>query len=253
MSIEWPPAAATSSARRAAPWPRTSARSGPGPRRRRPRAAPPRRAATATLGAPLQQIDGRAQGGRAEHLDPRAPAPPRRRCRAGRPGAASRARAACSAIASAPGHRPQGPVEGELARPRRRPRAPPAASCPEAARIASASGRSYWGPALRRSAGARLATIRRAGTANAWLASPERTRSRASWTAASGSPTTENAGRPARRLTSTSTVEVSRPRTAGLTSLGDHGARLAPDGARIRAGACRNRAVVPWRRATPTP
>ena len=60
--------------------------------------------------------------------------------------------------------------------------------------------------------------MRRAGTANAWLASPERTRSRASWTAASGSPTTEKAGRPARRSTSTWTVEVSRPRTAGLTS-----------------------------------
>ena len=87
----------------------------------------------------------------------------------------------------------------------------------DADRMVRATGRSYCGPALRRSAGARLATMRRAGRAKAWLTRPDRTRSRASWTAASGSPITLNPGSPGRRSTSTSTVAVSRPRSAGLT------------------------------------
>ncbi len=140
-------------------------------------------------------------------------------------------RAACSAIARAPGTGRSDPSRASS------PTAPTPASAagaiwPDAQRIASASGRSYCGPALRRSAGARLATMRRAGTWNAWLASPERTRSRASCTAASGRPTTEKAGRPARRSTSTSTVEVSRPRTAGLTSRATTRGRLPGAGAR---------------------
>ena len=216
MSIEWPPAAATSSARRAAPCPRTSARSGP----RAPSPLARRAWASSRTGDGSVRPSRRSTAAR-RVAGPRISTPRTSVASAALPrGTTSRRhpwRAACSAIASAPGTGRSDPSSASS------PTAPAptseaGATWPDAHRMASASGRSYCGPALRRSAGARFATIRRAGTWNAWLARPERTRSRASCTAASGRPTTEKAGRPARRSTSTSTVEVSRPRTAGLTS-----------------------------------
>ncbi len=57
-------------------------------------------------------------------------------------------------------------------------------------------GRSYTVPAFRRPAGARLTVIRDTGKSNPLDFTAERTRSRASFTAASGRPTTSKAGRP---------------------------------------------------------
>ena len=159
ISRLWPPAAATSSARRRPGWPRRSARSGSGRRRwrraaGRPAAAPARRrcrasrscssrssgttrpAATSAASAPQRGGDG----------DRPQPGPPR----APRPSPAS------------PG--PAGSSRRAPARRRaRRRRAPPAGSWPEAASSAAAIARSKPGPALRRSAGARLAVIRCCG------------------------------------------------------------------------------------------
>ena len=69
-------------------------------------------------------------------------------------------------------------------------------SWPPATSSATASGRSKPGPILRRSAGARLTVIRRRGNTKPEFTSAARTRSRASRTALSASPTTVNAGRP---------------------------------------------------------
>ena len=66
-------------------------------------------------------------------------------------------------------------------------------------------GRSNDGPSLRRSAGARLTVMRRDGNSKAELTIAARTRSRLSWTAASGSPTMLNAGAAATTSASTST------------------------------------------------
>ena len=57
-------------------------------------------------------------------------------------------------------------------------------------------GRSYTVPALRRLAGARLTVMRETGKENPQFFTAERTRSRASLTAASGSPTMSKLGRP---------------------------------------------------------
>ena len=77
-------------------------------------------------------------------------------------------------------------------------------NCPEAASSAAAIARSKPGPALRRSAGARLAVIRCIGNLKPELTMAERTRSRDSLTAGSGSPTREKLGSPP-LATSTST------------------------------------------------
>ena len=234
MRMEWPPAAATSRARRAAPCPRTSARSGP-----TAPALAARTASTSRRGRSLGTRPSSRLTAARRVAGPSTSSPGTSPASAAFPrGTTSRrqpARAACSAMASAPatGRSEPSSASSPIAP---TPTRAAGAICPDAARVARASGRSYCGPALRRSAGARLATIRRAGTAKAWFASPERTRSRASCTAASGSPTTENAGRPARRSTSTSTVEVSSPRTAGLSMWATTTRRLAPGGHTDRRG-----------------
>ncbi len=75
--------------------------------------------------------------------------------------------------------------------------------CAEAPSSAAAIARSNPGPALGRSAGARLAVMRCSGKVNPELVNAARTRSRDSLTAASGSPTIANPGSPL--LTSIST------------------------------------------------
>ena len=216
MRMEWPPAAATSSARRAGACPRTSARSGPTAPAPAARSGRRRRGAAGRSGRGPPAGPRRRGGSAAEHLQPG---------HEGRLGGVSPRN-----DQSAPAARGRVLGHGERARHRpqraRRAQAPPPRRRREGrrrhlpggrqGRQCDAGGRTA-GPALRRSAGARLATIRRAGTAKRLVHEPERTRSRASWTAASGSPTTANAGRPARRSTSTWTVEVSSPRTAGLS------------------------------------
>jgi hypothetical protein len=82
---------------------------------------------------------------------------------------------------------------------------------PVAARIPSAIGRSKRPDSLRRSAGARLTVILRAGKSNCAFWSAARTRSRASFTSVSGSPTRLNAGSPPPKCTSTDTGGASRP------------------------------------------
>ena len=63
-------------------------------------------------------------------------------------------------------------------------------TCPVLTRMPMAMGRSYAGPSFLRSAGARLAVMRRIGNSQPELRMAARTRSRASWTALSGRPTT---------------------------------------------------------------
>ena len=60
-------------------------------------------------------------------------------------------------------------------------------------------GRSYTVPAFRRSAGARFTVMRETGKRKPQFFTAERTRSRASFTAVSGRPTTSKAGRPLER------------------------------------------------------
>ena len=67
---------------------------------------------------------------------------------------------------------------------------------PAADKMPSSTGKSYVVPALRVSAGARLTVRRDTGKLSPELRMAERTRSRASLTAASGSPTMLNSGRP---------------------------------------------------------
>ena len=76
---------------------------------------------------------------------------------------------------------------------------------------ATAMGRSKWLPSLGRSAGDRLMVIRFDGKAIDITASAERTRSRASLTALSGSPTMEKAGSPGATAHCTSTGQASTP------------------------------------------
>ena len=131
----------------------------PGAVRRRPRRLAARRgsALAAERAQLLEPLDR-------DHARRRRSAPPRARRR--RPGRRSRAP---PAAARRLGHRhrarrPAGSTRRAPARRRaRRRRAPPAGSWPVAASTAAAIARSKPGPALRRSAGARLAVIRRCG------------------------------------------------------------------------------------------
>src|ERR1019366_7740898 len=84
---------------------------------------------------------------------------------------------------------------------------------PFAARIARATARSKAVPDFGRSAGARFTTTFFGGTGNPTCRSAERTRSRHSFTAASGRPTIVRPGRPAPIAASTTTVRPSRPDT----------------------------------------
>ena len=72
-------------------------------------------------------------------------------------------------------------------------------------RMPSRMGRSYTVPSLRRPAGARFTVMRLTGYFAPQFFTAARTRSRASFTAASGSPTMSKAGRPPERKHSTLT------------------------------------------------
>ena len=215
----WPPAAAISSARRAPAWPLTSARSGPD---------------ASSCGAPAstrcQPASSRTD--RASAL----PAGAKRRATSSRWRArqtsAPRASAASSAlsggstrrvVASVPAWRSASPMASA---PRMARNSPPSDSspanswprsccasiCPLAARMPSAIGRSKRPESLGRSAGARL-TVMRLLPGNSspafWIA--ERTRSRASLTSVSASPTSVKLGRPLARCTSTCTGRACSP------------------------------------------
>src|SRR5262245_55838015 len=83
--------------------------------------------------------------------------------------------------------------------------------------MATASGRSYEGPCLGSSAGARFAVMRRSGYWSPLFLMAARTRSRASLTAVLGKPTRKKFGKPWwPRSTWTSTRRPSRPSTAAV-------------------------------------
>ena len=83
--------------------------------------------------------------------------------------------------------------------------------CPAEERTASSRGRSYTGPVLRTSAGARLTVMRRSGHLNPRLRAAAWTRSPLSRTAESGRPTMERAGIPPETSASTATAKPLRP------------------------------------------
>ena len=109
----------------------------------------------------------------------------------------------------------------------------PGASWPLAARMPSAIGRSKRLESLGSSAGARLTVMRRAGNSKCAWFSAARTRSRASRTSVSGSPTMWNAGRPGPRCTSTVTSGASIPASARLATRRDRH-RIPPQGGTLQ-------------------
>ena len=96
------------------------------------------------------------------------------------------------------------------------PRSASGGICRVAVRIPSAMGRSKTGPAFRVSAGARFTVIRRTGISKPEFRTAARTRSRASRTAVSGSPTIEKVGSPGLTSSSTPTMDASSPTTDAL-------------------------------------
>src|SRR5438552_336637 len=210
-STLWPPAAATSRARRACACPRTSARSpaasGAAARSASPstvvglRVASPRTWATAsamvstaiTGGPPASAASGAFAAGTTSPF--------------------SAARRAADAIDRAPRiawTRPSRPSSPST----HQPSSAGSAVLPSAARIARAIGRSKAAPSLRTPAGARFTVTRFDGYSKPALRSAARIRSLASRTAPSGSPTVVVCGRPEDTSTSTATRIASIPRSA---------------------------------------
>ena len=180
---------------------RRPAASGSAARARRGGTRPPRaRWRSRTDSMPASAASARRLGGAEDALEPRAP------------------RAFGDGERAA--DRPQPTVERELADACVPRRAASGGSCCDAARSASAIGRSKPEPSLRSAAGARLTVIR---PARATRARPRRCRCAraacASWQARSASPTIENAGRPSLRgRASTSTRRGSRPTSAWVSA-----------------------------------
>ncbi len=91
---------------------------------------------------------------------------------------------------------------------------------PDAARMPSAMGRSKRPPSLGRSAGARLRVMRLVlGKSKPALIKALRTRSRLSFTAVSGRPTSVRPGKPFARCTSTCTAGASNPTPARVATM----------------------------------
>src|SRR5206468_12550755 len=124
-------------------------------------------------------------------------------------------RCALSVIASAPRIGRSSPVNASSPA-NSYPANPAAGTCPVAARMPRAIGRSNRPDSLGRSAGARLTVTLRDGNSNWAFCSAARTRSRLSLTSVSGSPTRLNAGNPPARCTSTATGGASNPESARL-------------------------------------
>ena len=108
--------------------------------------------------------------------------------------------------------------------------------CSLAASMPSAMGRSKLGPSFFTSAGARLMVVRPMGNLKPELVSAVVTRSRDSFTAASGRPTMTMTVSPQPALTSTSTGYASMPLTAAeqtLESMGELWPRLVLSAMRL--------------------
>ena len=208
-----PPAAASSSARRARSCPRTSARSGAAAGAvavRRSGGSGSSSQLAAQVGDRLGEVPDRDRARRRRE-------PPRARSR---PGTGAARRRAAARPRQRRGRRRPGAAgrRARARRPRRCARARSRGSCCDAASSASAIGRSKPEPSLRSSAGARLTVIRRGGKLSSAAEIPERTRSRASWQARSARPTIAKPGMPSRTCASTSTRRGSRPTSACVTA-----------------------------------
>ena len=220
MSRLWPPAAAISSARLAAAWPFTSARSGYW--------GAAAGVAPASLAQPLaaSEAGGGAPSGRncattsskwrarytsmpgASAASSALPGGSTRRTRA-----ASFVCAACraAAVASAPRTGRSSP-ESDSSPANSQPASLRPSIWPLAARMPSAMGRSKRPESLGKSAGARLTVMRwLCGNCRPLLSKALRTRSRASFTSTSARPTSVNAGRPLARCASTATAGAASP------------------------------------------
>ena len=86
---------------------------------------------------------------------------------------------------------------------------------------------SYAAPRLRRSAGARFTVMRESGYSKPEFRRAPLTRSRASESAASGSPTMWHTGSPGATSTSTRTIDPWRPSMTAVTSVASMRASLA--------------------------
>ncbi len=211
ISREWPPAAAISSTRLAAGWPRICDRQGLCPASspggggavwRGSRMSPFRcahssvRLFTARVSAPARAASSPLPAGTTRVCPARAAA------RA--PGRIAGTGLSAPDRASSPIHS----MSFNSTRP----------SWPLASRMPTAIGRSKRPPSLGRSAGARLTVMRCCGMRKPPLISAERTRSLLSRTAVSGRPTMVKPGRPGPRWISTRTGTARIPRVARLCS-----------------------------------
>ena len=200
------PAAAISSARRAPAWPRTSREVGSGTSRRGRRPAGSR---ASTVRCPARG-DRLPAGALAPKTRPSWTRPASDEI--ARPEGPARGRTGCPAAPSAVRREwHAGLRRAKARRTARSRRTAPAGSCVDATSIPTAIGRSNLPPSLGRSAGARLTVMWPAGSSKPQFASAARTRSLLSFTAVSGRPTIEKAGRPAPTYTSTRTSGASRP------------------------------------------
>ena len=205
----WAPAAATSRARLACSWPRTSRRSGPS----RGGAASVGAARAARGATPLRcsQTSSRWRAGRTSSPETKAASAA---FSAGRIRVRPASRAAiATGMTPATGRRSpdraSSPRNSQLASASVR-------TWREAPRIPKAMGRSKRPPSLGKSAGARLMVTRPAGNWNRPFSRAPRTRSLLSFTAISGSPTIDRAGNPEARSTSTVTTGAWIPSRARL-------------------------------------
>ena len=126
-------------------------------------------------------------------------------------------RSAASAIDSAPGTARSSPASESS--PKNAQSAGSFLICPSAESMPSSTGRSYTVPAFFTSAGARFTVIRLTGNLKPMFFIAARTRSRASLTAASRSPTISKPGRPLDIFTSTVTPYPPIPLTPKLLIL----------------------------------
>ena len=194
------------------PWPR-------GARAGRPRGAPRRR------GPPRPRPRRPPPGA------PRRRSPPARRPGGGPPGRA------WTPSAARPG--PPATLPPSDSSPRSAHGPPLGRTCPDATRMPMAMATSYAAPRLRRSAGARLTVMRLSGYSKPEFRRAPRTRSRASDSAASGSPTMWHTGSPGATSTSTWTIDPWRPSMTAVTSVASMRASLATRPYRAITGSCR--------------
>ena len=228
MSMQWPPARASSSPRRASSWPRTSARSGSAAGTCRPPASPSPSRVTPPSDSKRTSSASSNRGGTRRALPRRlarrsvaasasvaagTTSTPSARAASATPAAGTitlrtRRRARAATIGSSPGTGRSSPPSDSSPRTAHR---PAAVTCSEPTMIPSAMARSNEAPPLRRSAGARLTVIRRGGYSYPLLRMAPRTLSRASCSAVSARPTMVKPGRPGATSTSTRTGRPSRP------------------------------------------